>query len=221
MVKREFTWGEDQNGTEGWILDGMPHFDASYGLTVAHDCLEHFDLGDQITDEWQAFGAMLYGRGMCGSLYGPYHTTASNMASDIVRFLADTEFTTPVRRTTRHWDDCVEDELAQLGREILKGIRSEYDSCGWDGLPKGKDRTNLVRNVLDWVRVGYRRAERRWKHIGPGSLDYLFVQIRDEVDKKSRHREFDEKLIVRFSPTTAEFSVQVLTLDDLYPDDDY
>lgn len=61
MIHRIFEWREDQElGGYGWIMKGQPTFNASTGLGIAHDTLEHFaNRYGSIADEMLAFGAIL------------------------------------------------------------------------------------------------------------------------------------------------------------------
>lgn len=229
-IKREFQWREDQNGTYGWIMRGMDDFDAVDAMGVCHDAIEHFDNGATLEDEYQAFGQMLHGRGMGGywSLIHSYYPAEANIASDAMLFLArnlDDGHRLEKRRTTRLSDNAAENMLEEIERLVLKDLPGELESRFDDPaeMPSRAEQRREVRAMLNWMRIGYRRAERRWGDHNNCQVADLFYEMQSEVKRVTgdvlgnEHAfGYHDVLQVSFSPKSLDYKVRVKGYRDPY-----
>lgn len=203
----------------GWIMRDMPHFDTSLGFGVAHDVLEHFDHGDCVTDEFQAFGAILWGRvnGCYASLAetGVSEFSHKSLASDLGEMLVREKLVIPDVRTRPLADDGYEPEkkLDELRMLIWQSVAHFDDEL--NGTPTFRGYDAAVDLTLAWMRVGYRRAARRWGHTNPESLASMFWEMEREVDALTKRgpewRELRENdmLIVSVTPARMKYMVRL------------
>jgi hypothetical protein len=204
-----FDWREDKEfGHYGWIMTGMPDFNASTGLGIAHDTLEHFANGDgSLTDEMMAFGAMMYIRGEGGyfdALPNNNNVPHLQLGGDICRFLQDERRgSIHIRKPPRTYSIGEMDSEIQLS--IKEGVRlanSELDD-GDTPFSTGE----VTDRMIGWMRIGYRKAERRYCNAAPIYLAHLFTEIRDTVDRQFKHGEEGEKLIVKVCQKSLKFRI--------------
>lgn len=230
MYKRIFKWGEDERGIEGWLMKDMPHFDSAYGLGVAHDTLEHFDNGDCISDELQAFGAIVFGRILGGYWamqrgdYSGERRPAVQLAADLVEFIFRNDATIPARATRPLPSDDydVEPVLADIAACTVEHALREQ-TCWDEWEPKSREEMeSIMRDAVSWMRVGYRRAQRRWAHGNPEQFACLFYDLEakvDELTKRGPERgewcEMDE-LHISVSPSGMDFKIRVVEYRDPY-----
>ncbi|MHB0929387.1 MAG: hypothetical protein ACYC3W_10900 [Candidatus Nanopelagicales bacterium] len=231
MIRKSFLWEEDRTlGGYGWIPEGMPGFNASKGLGVAHDTLEHFanDTGD-LTAECQAFGAMLYIRGEGGyfSQIGTYNPNpAYHMGSDLGRFVIESlmegisdydAYIKPPPLTYKLNPD-TEELLTEIKEEALKqailflnGIANpdEQDISRADIIQK-------LDEINSWMRRGYRRAVLRYHKASAVELAYLFSTLEAKVDKFYTQGDVGDRLVVKVNPTTLQFAVEQNIIYDIY-----
>lgn len=206
MFKRIFKWDEDERGIEGWIMRDMPHFDAGTGLTVAHDILEHFDNGTELEDEMQAFGAIVYGRveGGYWSLIanGHYTKPAEVLSRDLSEFLfGHGQIATLQDRVTRPIgtddDYGTEETFAAIAAETLRlGERDwdpEEDEHGNDIELTNAQKEAMretMRRAVSWMRVGYRRAQRRWKFSNRETFASMFYELERKIEDVTKQGRF-------------------------------
>ncbi|MDY7537572.1 hypothetical protein QN372_00265 [Undibacterium sp. RTI2.1] len=186
MIHTIFEWRENREyGEEGWILKGFPNFNASSGRGVAHDTLEHFKDGDgSLADEMMAFGAMLHIRGESGwfaSLPTRDNRLDKQMGFDIARFLQElrsgnVDLRKPPR-TYRLKDADLESDLFNIIKEGVKEANQGRDNDAEIFQP------GLVTDkMIHWMRVGYRKALKRFKGNKPHDIAYCFDTIANRVD---------------------------------------
>lgn len=229
LIQLDFVYAEDQEyGGEGWIPKLMPHFNASQGLGVAHDAMEHFNVAaGTLEEEILAFGSMLYMRVETGWFYqqGSYHRAGTVLGGDIARFLCDRwqagEMLRMAKGRPRHLEDDMEEELDSIIDETRRQLRGELDDADWRQFQR--DTIDVWNRLRRWMRRGYWMAKRRYRGASNHDLAYAFSEIRNTVDR-IKYPELGEELHVRLSinrngrvmPT-----VKRLGLDELYPEDNY
>ena len=220
-VLRKFVWQEcPRYGMHGWIAKGMSGFDAGFGLSVAHDSLEHFSATDtSIEGEMLAFGAILYIR-QDGAYWSRESRGANEfgpiMEGDLARFLCDVNGNLADPGRTVKLDDCLEHQLEEVRRRARKTLVSEQRDSG-NYFP----RDEALCRALGWIRKGYRKAARRYNNnrFPAYHVADMFADIEREVDKLSKHgREDGDELHVRFSLTRLTTDVRIIKLygDDYY-----
>jgi hypothetical protein len=206
MITTKFDWREDREfGGFGWILQGFPNFNVSQGLGIAHDTLEHFKNGDgSLTHEMLAFGSMLFTRVECCwfSSRGNYRGAIINLSSDIMGFLRDVYYgNSNVLKPpkTRKLDDYLEDEIKGVMSKGYRDATQEYEVTD--------DMSETIQRMVGWMRIGYRKAKRRFHGNTSDELGFLFDEIVRTVDEKFKHGNEGETLVVKVNPRTLQFNI--------------
>jgi len=213
MQTTVFEWREDREfGGEGWILKGFPDFNASQGIGIAHDTLEHFAGGDgSLSHEMLAFGSMLYMRGESGWFhqYGNARGAADNMGSDIARFLDEMSYQDMGLRNpgrTYALRDGLEDDLQAI---LTKGLSDANENARYNGSEVATvfTRDYKIEWMAGWMRRGYRMCKKRWPGASASDMSWLFRQIQRDIDRRFKEGNHYEELHVRVNPTTREFQI--------------
>jgi hypothetical protein len=213
MITTKFAWLEDQmTGEMGWIPKSNPGFNATSGFGLAHDVMEHFRNDVHGLDaEMRAFGAMIFVRWEGG--WQPYrgvnmHSPAYNIASGIFVFLQNIAceqdtITTPPKTNRLHED--VEEILDEAISKSFKDYLN-YEDCNTDD-------TLWIRDALEhmrgWMRIGYRKAVKRYKDLDVYEATALFNEIERQTYKLTG--EYGDELIVRVSPKQKQVYVRVIS----------
>lgn len=202
MIRRTFFTVNDPERGLGWMLKGAPAgFEPLDGLAVAHDTLEHFpgDTGS-LADEAQAIGAALLIR-----VEGKYYDDMDGFGSDIADLYEKFRkrqmgLDLPVRNCGP-----LTDELEYTIRSLKKSTRDEirHDEQHGDVAYDPLDIAAYLERFTAWMRVGYRRARRRFCRRfhdslpapWPWDIAGLFRQIESEVDNIPKEVE-GQKLVV-------------------------
>ena len=204
LIQLDFVYGEDpEYGGDGWIPKKMPKFNASQGLGVAHDAMEHFDVtAGTLEEEILAFGAMLYMRVETGWFYQQsnyYRRAGDILGGDLAIFLRERwyqgEMLRSVKGRPRHLDECMEQELDTIIEETRRQLRGELDE-DWSQFQR--DTIDVWNRLRQWMRQGYWQCKRRYRGASNHDLAYAFTEIRDAVDK-IKFAEQGEELHVRLS----------------------
>jgi hypothetical protein len=207
----KFVCEENENfGMNGWRQADKPHFDPLMGLTVAHDILEHFPNGTESpADEFQALGAAYFIRGETGYMQrnGNINPPAKHIASDfpdIFQHIIHENMSLPYAPKTRKIDlDYVENFIAATLQEAEKLLKEEFGD--WDDFIERA--LELLPRVADWIRIGYRRAARRYSRWQDNAVE-IFDQISEKADKALKRAEIGDKLIVSFSLKMGEAKIR-------------
>ena len=228
MFSRSFEWRKDEEfGEYGWILAGFLNFNVSNGLGVAHDTLEHFIAGDDgsLTAELRAFGAMVYGRGLGGYfLRNAYKTTEENLGYDFCNFLQELHwgkhsefgcFLTPpkTRKLADEWAEQIIDGSLREGLKMFIA-EGEYnkEEISPDDLAQSKE---WIEKMRGWMRIGFRKAQKRFHNNDPHQIAMLFDRIVERIDKHHKYGDFGEILTVTVDPKRLKFKTsQEYRMDD-------
>lgn len=228
LVQLDFVYGEDpEYGGDGWIPKLMPKFNASQGLGVAHDSMEHFNVAaGTLEEEILAFGSMLYMRVETGWFYqqGTWRSAGDILGGDLANFLRERwyagEMLRSVKGRPRHLDDDMETELDSIIDETKRQLRGELDD-DWEDFKR--DTIDVWNRLRRWMRQGYWQAKLRYRGASNHDLAYAFTEIRDTVDRIKWAQQGDE-LHVRLSINRNGRVLPIvkhLGLDELYPEDEY
>lgn len=181
---RKFIWGEDDNGSIGWLPFHIRHFDVGSAMTVAHDTLEHFDpKDDSIQAEFLAFGAMLYlrGEGEWWINFSRERTPefADQVHNEVVMFIVDSGSELPRCRARKLDDEALEDSLTQLYDLAIKQARVAYPAEDYP-----IDWPTKLRDAINWMRKGYRKAAKRYNIDWAFRRGELFQNVMNAVEGK-------------------------------------
>jgi hypothetical protein len=203
-------------------MNGMPGFNASLGLGVAHDTLEHFAReGTGITAEILAFGAMLYIRAEGGYFYQMDHMHPDpvyHMSADLGRFIAEivdgqhSDGALAIPPSTRRLDSEIELTLSHLLAKAMEEAKLELNGMqdlDFDDITHDAEIAKLAQHIGDWMRRGYRRAIKRYPHSNADELSYLFSQIKNKVDREYNQAEIGTELVVRVDPRNLDFELKL------------
>jgi len=177
----------------GWKPLWMPEADSGASFTVAHDCIEHFPNDDgSVEAELMAFGAMLYVRVIPNwwRLYGitdrgdPINILKGEF-SFLMRYVEEREYpVTHLRPRRKLYNDEAEEFLQEWVTAMIRDAKSEM-SMG--NVYPGDESYNTVfvtdlhQRMVNWLRIGYRRAARRYRKMGHYGACELFDKIHREA----------------------------------------
>ncbi len=200
---RTFTYvttESDRNAEwDGWRMEGMPHFDPSAGLAVAHDSLEHMPnaYNDSLIDEMLAFGAIVRNRVRGGYWHSDMYWAGKEnevIASDILRFIAENRWY--IRGCGSRMNTHVKELLIDRQRFIEIVRDEQYNE--YDGFPGYKVAYDMYKHAMRWVSIGHRMAENRWHMHDPYEVMTMFRDIEKAVDN-IKHMEPGDQLKVMFN----------------------
>jgi hypothetical protein len=212
MIRKTFEWRLDPDSGEfGWIEKNQPTFNAADGRMVAHDTLEHFAPNYlPVTEEAMALGALIHVReqgGWFSNLSNP--DPVFHLSADVSRLLQDIAYgegVDPVSITRPIRDESVEGLIQEVIQEAHKELLGEGDMVT----------PAMTSSLTSWMRIGYRRAVRRYHDNSPWHLTCLFQRIADEIDEDHKHGDFNEELKVAINARTLEHRIT-----RSYPEDRY
>lgn len=222
MLTKTFVCEEHQDfGGLGWREKGKQHFEPLKGLAVAHDCLEHFpDDGPEIEHEVQALGASLHVRGL--EINNTYHSYErwESLESDMIELFRlyryqDVKFNTPPRTTKLAADP--EDQIDKLMSNLREFLESEMNDEDDDRTTSAR-LDSFVPKVRGWLRVGYRRAVRRWR-LESWQICSVFNRISEKADKYLKIAEDGDEIKVSVDMRNQCATVTHSTYYDLHPEE--
>lgn len=198
-------------GEMGWRLKDQPGFDPLGGMGVAHDVLEHLPNGDESpADEFQALGAGWLIRGEGGLFSSGHYAPEENMSAEfpeIIRHVIYEGMRVPEPPRTRALDGSAEESLQLIVSRARKlccaGEHPEFEKEDHAAV------LDVLRKALGWMRVGYRRAARRYKN-ALGFARCAFGQIQEEADKRLKHAEQWQELHVSINIARRDCQVEFL-----------
>lgn len=218
MFTVKFVWTKDQEyGEYGWIPKDHPEFNMVSGFGLAHDVLEHFkgDTSD-LNGEMRAFGAMLLIR--AEGDWQPYRgyrnrPMSEDISSDLARFIreqkwSDDRLSRPPR--TYKLNEYVEQVIADAFAETYRIVKAEneYEHDENDKITHHEAQVFLEK-ALGWMRIGYRKAARRYHNAPPHYLASLFNDIECQTYKVTG--DFGDELVVSVSPKRLISNVRVIS----------
>lgn len=182
-------------GGTGLHIEGMPHDDhtnpATDGILLAHDIVEHMNGPGEIgaiADELEALGAIWYVRGRHGELrrdsVGSMHSIEQNIAADVTRMFTDffhgAYVPLKVPRTLACDADDAFREIIRIAVEDAPAELGEIDTyADADGVSDKLAQYTAV--CLPLMRIGYRKAVRKYEKHGRFFANNLFWAIADAV----------------------------------------
>ena len=220
QLSKTFVCEEHQEyGSLGWREIGKCYFQPLAGMAVAHDCLEHFpDDGSAIEHEIQALGASLHVRGPHPSNGYRASPWWENVQMDLFTVFNLYAFqNTPFHKPPLTRKIPNEEGEYQISKLLasLPGFLQEngYESDDEEGRQLLQTFVSYLRG---WLRIGYRRAVKRYRKESP-YLQPLFYTIQRRADESLKHAEVGEQFVVSVNMRTLHVTTKHQTLDDLYP----
>lgn len=214
-MKIIFNIKQDDNGINGLMFEGAPsHFDAidismasqyyNPMRLVAHDILEHDIKNDDgsVECELMAIGAAMYGRGNHGEI------DARGFLGDIVSMARDSMLQLKNTNKGMKTFEPIEWIIEELkNKNLIKEIKNEL---GDDF--KTSEINNFIKLALRYIRIGARRAERRFKN----SFDMynMFLKLTDKLSKVARFMDEFQQLIVHVCFSKLDFKVYTKELTE-------
>lgn len=203
MATVEFHYSEDQEyGSMGWIPLKQPKFNASEGLGVAHDTMEHFTLDGTMEEEMLAFGSIFYIRVETGQLLQNNYSDRSCgkiLAGDISGFFRDawsegsSRVLKPYVGQPRHLESYLEHDLEECTRHTMRLLRDEIGEYGtateWQDFRAANP--DIEANLKRWIRAGYWKCKARYRGVSCHDLAEAFDRIRDKVNAIKHPNEGD------------------------------
>lgn len=203
-----FTMQEhEDHGYTGWVLDSKPYFDPMDGMGVAHDVLEEFPRGkDQPHDELLAMGALIFGRGEMWSHNCSLVETVAHECSGVFRHVFHEEgYSLAFCYPSRPFEDDLidyENTIQAVVEHIVKINTLDptrgYDNREYDDAESEKV-LGEVENIRNWLRLGIRKARRRFRNLEGYDVAQLFERIEKEVNRVTKQAELGDKLSIRVS----------------------
>jgi hypothetical protein len=213
MIVRKFVCKEHREaGYSGWRPSWMPHFDPMEGVGVAHDTLEHLVSDDGTVEaEFKAFGGILWLRGGSGwfAQQGSYYSDVADQLTAEFREQAhylssEGRCVRPAPRTKRLSDEWAENAIERCIQKGLRAVRGEDPE-----LARCLDREH----IRSYLRIGYRRTARRFADAGPHNMAWIFTSIMNDANRKLKHAEEGDELIVRVEVASRRAHVEILDRD--------
>lgn len=218
------------NDITGWV--GMPkqdNFDPAQGFTLCHDIFEEFECPKYKQlglphNEFLAFGAMYFIRGSTGYFDEFGRGCAESMGSDWEMIFEHVihekmHFKIPPK-TYALQDKQAESDLQEICEEGRKTVFGNY---GIGNDLEEYEKEDLIQNlrlVIHWLRIGYRRAEKRYRNCNRYNLSCMFTQIKEAIEKAEKYTELDDQLWIFTDFKNNDFRVALFKPWDL-EDNDY
>ena len=180
-MKKIFEYHDmNDKGYSGLLeLNAPNEFNPGQGLTVAHDCIEHFKGDDGSCDkEFMAFGAMLWIRGDNGRLtnyasgWDYSKGMATDLSLDVWNHYCENHDLKPFTPKSRY-----SYKIEKIANATKDFIYSDHSMENID-----KDKLNyFIEGLKYWISVGYSKAKKKY----PNSSYALctFELIQEKVDK--------------------------------------
>jgi hypothetical protein len=207
MIHHVFDWQRNNSDHDmGWLLRGQPHFDTVIAAsTLAHDTVEHFPACyGAVEDECIALGALVRGRGLAGVFE---QNVEKLLGSELIVFVESwrwKDVTAPPSHTGALRGDGREGE--RIIQEALDyAIKKAWVYEEWTD--EKKIALKEVRlKLAGWLRIGYRRCERRYYGATPGRISKLFAGIEESAKKFLIRGEIGDTLHLSVCPRTLDYS---------------
>lgn len=184
---------DEEFGTCGLYVEGCGSGTnaATDPLQIAHDLVEHVNGVDKIgsiDDELEALGAIWFVRGQYNDLRRNGKGNPDvyvNIAADIVRMFRDFFSGQPVSlRQVRTLECEADDAFRTIIEEAKAQCLDELDRADRNEVEAMQKRTDYLRICLPRMRIGYRKAKRKYKR---GMVaNNLFWQIVEALEQPMR-----------------------------------
>jgi len=183
-MKYVFEYDEhDEYGFWGLRPLWLEGSDPATGMQAAHDILEHFNEPITSESELMALGAMLHVRADGGYFNYRYNNDISSILSGDLEFAVEQQWkygdiSDP--GVTRPVDDHIE---SWITKSIASAIQTMSDDDWEDSYGNLiQDNPMLALHLRGWLRMGYRRARRRFGKQDSLELATAFKILEEQLD---------------------------------------
>lgn len=189
----EYVENHGEQGLTGLLeLNAPDEFNPGGGLTIAHDCIEHFKGDDGSCDkEFMAFGAMLWIRAETGRLTSQYSTydraMSNDLAYDVWNYYTEGTVLTCPENNLKHPEYVL--KVAKATRKSIENNDNDYWKDDWQDAEKVN---TFIESLKYWMTIGYRKAKKKYNN--QSMALHLFEQIEKKV--KNIINDLEEKDLV-------------------------
>lgn len=192
-IVSKFVFETDESGVLGFRPVGIKGGTSTPG--VAHDILEHFPDPklSGVEGELMALGAMLALRIETGAV-SPHRSAAEHLAlvmTEVVKWCADNCRTVkPLPSKSLHHCYAWAENTIQEAARMVHGFVVRNDRTRKDALPEPQA---LALAVIPWLRLGYRKALRRYDGLNLYTVGNHFFNKVDKFSEKLQTSEILEE----------------------------
>lgn len=223
MITRWFVHKEDdETGDRGWIPEGMDNANISYARGIAHDTLEHaVDKVNGFEGEMMALGALMWGRGIAGTLPNSRTGLKYDIAFSLENIIYKDQTLKDPGKTYRLSNIDEGDWFEEIFEEqVYQGILQFRNETREDGLIYGLTDSEVKRRIIGWLRRGVRAAIKMYytKHkLDSYEVAMLFDKVMGMADKpkyKADNYYTGDRLKVSVNLATQEVKMKVFEQQD-------
>ena len=220
---RKFHVTDEPHGILGLQLFGHPWFDASTSFGVAHDILEHFpDDSGRMEDEYMALGAIVFVRGYeewnANQRFGvldPAEVLSDEPCNQVDYHGIHSVLEAPYR-TPNRTDEDFESFLTRFIRQARHDMMDRYGS-----LPVWLRHGEQVGYLKDWMRIGYQRAQRRYRSHSMSHMVQVFQCVAEQAEEIMKHVNENDRVIIRVEPARIKCEWRYIPDPYVQLDDNY
>lgn len=207
MIYNYIVESHPEFGTQGMRPLFLPGTDPAMPLQATHDLLEHFIEPVNSHTELQALGAMLYIRGNGG--YFKNFSIERALAADLHFVTTHQSVYGKISNpgVTRPLEDYVESWITKAMPPLYKELKDNDDSIELD--------KNYPHWLRGWIRIGYRRANKRYT-LDPFIVSCQFEQIERDLDEKFKKGWLENGDLIRINlvRSTMNYTITVINWYD-------
>lgn len=205
----------DDFGSYGWLIRGAPltYYPIS-GTGVAHDIIEH-QPGDSgtVEEELMALGAALYVRGngnyWARSEVPPGGQVGSDLSNDLAFKYGGVEEGIASPSRTHKLEDFAEEWIKQALVDAQKEFEYHAQFYSNELEEFHANVADYLQKVPGWLRIGYRKAKKRYSKVSPWDLCSLFKKVEEDADKYINRAEDGDLFVVRLNANRLECATRL------------
>lgn len=197
------------SGQTGLLIEGAKPYQltvATDGMLAAHDILEHHTPGciGGVADELEALGAMWWMRGVFNDInrhahspYSPYENLSHDvelMAEQI--YCGVSTVPDPLVTYACDYDDDFKLIIEMAHKRFKKMMLNDIHTDMFRGVSEAN---RYFDTASHYMRVGYRRAVKRYKNLGQIGANALFWDTVKAIDSQLNYIDIGEQLEVRYN----------------------
>lgn len=224
-MKKHFTFfgaEHKEMGNVGFIPNHNPHFEPGDGLMVAHDIFEHNFKNDDggMHFEMMAVGVSLFFRDSNYFHENNSRSSIGSIWSEIFHQMAiyyKTFNYTPTHKWYKPYVGITKKLYPEIEEIISEMFEEGFANNNFEiinNLCSSKELLiiqQLKETGQQWVRKGYRYAERKWKNTNSLTVLNMFEIVKNEIDKiinkNNREEIINSKLLISIDNVTNQVEI--------------